>query len=844
MASAEDQDQLGQVLINFTTNGAFPEEESVAAAYVQKPYLAPALEALSAARSELETEVRRISRESAPNVDKWIEHAKSIQDDIDRSRRLASSIVRQAEADDETEESLQEKEKYVDFLTKEVSFNGQLLLALKGIQGVKEVLRQAEDLAEEQKIVEALFKLEAAWKAISDLPLEKTVRAVRILDAKCFDQRRNIHEQFTKVWNGLVNVDFNQNIITINKDLPDQGTNLEQAIIGLKAFKELDKAAEKLWIDLDKTILRPRTNLPLDGRVGSLFTIQIQRNCLSRGSKTADRTIKSLFIDLEAIIRFLVDNLPYEFIESLSKAMMPTLVRRILEVWLDTAVPASLEDMVDYQKALAQVHEFANNLDALKWPGVEGLHEWVTNAPKIWLTKKRESALDWTRNQFSLGLGMPQIAERVEKRMVAREEKENIITTGTAVTQDWDAAWESDGEAKEDSSDGRNRHSVDEERKVSEVFTPSPDEVDDAADAWGWGDDEAAEPEPESGPTYLPVKKPPPVTQNLAPEVREMIISEKYWTTSLPQPVYKTVTTIYEEGAQLTQPETSHVPISPAAPGLFSLPTLILAMYRSVSPLYYTDEPGGNMYLYNDAVWLSEKLKDFAAEWKNREDLPPRAYGMVRLDPEVKILESFGKRAYTNELNAQRTVINDLLAGAQNFFQQGEEADQSISDVTRHIRTQAALWEKILPYSAWASATGSLVNAVATKLISDVFDLTDMSVDEAEHAATLIERVERLDDLFIPKPNSQTNQLPSEDEDKTPLTSQFADKWMKMKFLSEVLQSNLKDVKFLWFDSHLSFYFTAEEVVDLINLSFESNTGVRAAIREIRENPHPRQEGS
>jgi centromere/kinetochore protein ZW10 len=62
---------------------------------------------------------------------------------------------------------------------------------------------------------------------------------------------------------------------------------------------------------------------------------------------------------------------------------------------------------------------------------------------------------------------------------------------------------------------------------------------------------------------------------------------------------------------------------------------------------------------------------------------------------------------------------------------------------------------------------------------------------------------------------------------------------MKMKFLSEVLQSNLKDVKFLWFESDLSIYFTAEEVVDLINLSFESNTAVRQAIREIRESPNP-----
>jgi centromere/kinetochore protein ZW10 len=59
--------------------------------------------------------------------------------------------------------------------------------------------------------------------------------------------------------------------------------------------------------------------------------------------------------------------------------------------------------MVDYQKALAQVSEFTTKLDLLKWPGVEDLHDWVTNAPKIWLNKKRETALDWTRNQFSLG---------------------------------------------------------------------------------------------------------------------------------------------------------------------------------------------------------------------------------------------------------------------------------------------------------------------------------------------------------------------------------------------------------------------------------------------------------
>lgn len=130
----------------------------------------------------------------------------------------------------------------------------------------------------------------------------------------------------------------------------DESTNLDLAIIGLKAFKELEKVANQLWKDLDETIIRPRTVLPLNGRVGSLSAITVHQvdsssseltcastdhlqNCLSLSNESTDRTIKSLFVDLEAIIRFLVDNLPFEFIEPLSKSMMPILVQRILDLW-------------------------------------------------------------------------------------------------------------------------------------------------------------------------------------------------------------------------------------------------------------------------------------------------------------------------------------------------------------------------------------------------------------------------------------------------------------------------------------------------------------------------------
>lgn len=104
------------------------------------------------------------------------------------------------------------------------------------------------------------------------------------------------------------------------------------------------------------------------------------------------------------VIQFLIDNVPSDIVHSLANKMMPPLSTRILEVWLDTAVPASLDDMVDYQKALAQVGGFASKLESLKWPGSDTFNDWVSNAPKIWVNKRKETALDWTRNQLSLGI--------------------------------------------------------------------------------------------------------------------------------------------------------------------------------------------------------------------------------------------------------------------------------------------------------------------------------------------------------------------------------------------------------------------------------------------------------
>lgn len=164
-------------------------------------------------------------------------------------------------------------------------------------------------------------------------------------------------------------------------------------------------------------------------------------------------------------------------------------------------------------------------------------------------------------NQYVSGIGYPRPADRIERRMVQRDEGMHIPAKGNVVNEDnWDAAWDSGNDSPQPSTKStspppirRHRSSIDEERKVSEttpsaVPTPLEDEEDDAADAWGWGEEDAAEPESLPEPT-------PPTSDSLTGEVREMIIKERYYTSSMPQPVFQTMTSIYEDAARLTQPE-------------------------------------------------------------------------------------------------------------------------------------------------------------------------------------------------------------------------------------------------------------------------------------------------
>jgi protein transport protein DSL1/ZW10 len=166
---------------------------------------------------------------------------------------------------------------------------------------------------------------------------------------------------------------------------------------------------------------------------------------------------------------------------------------------------------------------------------------------------------------------------------------------------------------------------------------------------------------------------------------------------------------------------------------------------------------------------------------------------------------------------------------------QQHDIEDCIDQAIGHIRSMAVTWEEILGRSVWNQAVGALADTISSKFLADIMDMTSISQDEAYSTAQAISKVTELDELFLP---SRAAGTPKEAGEMA-ATAQYVPTWLRLQFLSEVLQSNLNEVKFLWFESELSLHFTSQEVVDLVNMSFEANARTKEVVREITHNPHP-----
>lgn len=501
-------------------------------------------------------------------------NAQSVQDDINRSKRLANDIVRQAEEPVLSGAAIQEAEDKFTFLQAELAYNQRVQEALRGIRDVNQILDQVEAARDERRILDALRLLERSWAALDALPAGQGVRVRRLLDLRAFELKSNVHDVFDHVWKTLMKVDTTARTIYFSAKTENEAMSLSDAVIGLQAYKEVDQRMSQLWHDIDQAVVGPRMDIDHPGAPAIVVDGDILR-----AEGQADKSIDSLFQDLDRLFSYFAERLPQDLIESLSALMMPEVVSRIISVWLDSAVPASLQEMDKFEAIMATARQFCARLEELNLSGFNELQDWVENAPRVWLAKCRETALDTVRTRLSEGLGSPKQVERVEKQMVSRAEGQGLVAApataaaASAEDDDWGAAWDEEGDQPDDPAQGPNQANnknetaagveddaadawgwgEEGEGDTQEAAENQPnqqnnaDADDDAGDAWGWGEEDAPQEQPDRNAARRPSTAP------AAPEQREMTLKEVYNISSMPEPVLQLIFAILEDGATLTQ---------------------------------------------------------------------------------------------------------------------------------------------------------------------------------------------------------------------------------------------------------------------------------------------------
>ncbi|KAF1974030.1 hypothetical protein BU23DRAFT_505803 [Bimuria novae-zelandiae CBS 107.79] len=857
MSSQVSDQELGDVLLQSVQTGSFPQSENVASAAVGSDALPILRQTLEKARDDTKDQIRQISREAASDVDGWVTQARKLQADIKLSQETAKEIVQQAEAGKEKTAKVQDAVSKVSFLHSEIAYNESLVQVVEQLKDISTLLESAQEAAVCSHILHALERLEDAHGAFRRLgPFENT-RVVGLLNTKADQLRSAIVENVTGIWNNLISVNTSDRRIILREQAKEMGSddamNIGMVVQALTKLGLLDNFIARLSREFDSVIVQPRLTIGSDHVVSALT---IHGDDMHIAGQVSDTSVKAALEDIQAIAEYLSTRMPPDITIPLSEKLIPVIANRLISSWLLPAVPLSTKGISDFQETLSLVLGLVEFFDELGWSGQQRLTEWVDKSAEIWLARQKEAAIAQVQRILPRRVQEKKTVERVETQILSKGD-----TLGRHEEQDeeWGAEWGDEAAAEEPAKNGEQGQNDAAEEEDMSAWGMDEDEPQEShketeepragaqgeEDAEDWGADWGDEEEPKQALTAPASKSAAEPTANeqagKPSKDREMTLREMYTVTAIPDAIIELILQAVTDVGTLNTPELSGSAIAPASGGLFAIPSLLLAMYRATAATHYSRDIAGNMLIYNDCTRLSDRLRVFLADQAEKDkssSLPSHLKSSVRLKPkldgDIKAIEGFGKRAYGREMESQRTILRDHLDAAQGFssctkMPFAAECDNAIAMTIDRIADVKNAWKPVLSHSVLLQSLGSLVSTVLSKFIADIEDMTDIAEDESKKLRGYCVSLSSLNHLFM-----------SEDGEgqERDMTGVYTPNWFKFQYLSEILDSSLADIKYMWTDGELKLEVEVDEVVDLIKALFAESDYRRKAIADIRRAAH------
>jgi centromere/kinetochore protein ZW10 len=803
------------------------DERAVAASNDASPGTATIpslLENVKEQRQNLQDEIQAISGSSSSDVEKWIAQAKEVQKDIARCKSETAKIVEEHEHLESLRSSARDALNKIQLLQGEVAFTALLQQELQVIAAVKDSLDEVQELLNVQKPVDAAAQLASLAARTAGLRSEN---ARTIMQER---QGRLSHDAYRMLDAELANqVNFGSNMSGDSKEtwiVFASEDRTSQLLTAMQKLGALGKATELLAANIDRSLMQPI----LSFKSKPSIDMEADRLCIKLHRDNRSISDVSLLQMVRQALKFLYTHLPDLVVESVGQQLIPNVVSTLIGTRLSMTMPTELSDVPALQSIRDAVSALADDLKAFRWPGYKELELWTVRLPFIWLEKRKMASLNALRNALSAARGPVREIERVERQKISKQD------VAAMNGDEWDAGWDEDAQERstQNGDDEVSAWGFDdsEDQPNKDIELPKDSDDNDGAEAWGWDDDNNPGEDRKTPSPIMHRRQSITGANGDQDNEQEVTLVERYIITDIPDQVLAIIDKDVRDAEELEQ--TSFAALSSANPaaGLKAIPSHTLAMFRALATTYYSTKlSSGNMHLYNDASYIVQKLRE-VLESDKEESL-----GALKSD--CLIMERFARAAYAREMELQRTILGDILDGAQGFQSctkkpYAMQCETAVSSAVDRIRTMHAEWGPILSNSALLQSIGSLVSTVVDKIMRDILDMEDIEDSESQRLASFCNQVSALDDLFVSGKPQQPGEDAKQEQDSVPHTFVYVPSWLRFQYLANILESSLVEIKYLWEKSELKMEFSADEVVDLIRALFAETRQRRDAIAEIR----------
>lgn len=826
MTSSPSMTNLAASLVEPVREGTFPDSASVLSTELDSDAINQLLESIAKARDELNADLREVSQPYVGGVDEWIAQAKRAQDDIVRCKQAAQHIVQEHDRLEQLRAEASEAKRTAESLSDEIGYSKELQAQLQDVSSVWQQLQSIEaSLSSEDLLVAA--------QAVTD-----TARPVAALRGpsvnRLFTEYRDdvllkTRKKLETLLSSRITVQYDASggALVVEDALDRQPSN-EDTVAALIKIGSADRALEAISERIEAFVLR----ILFTKSSRHLNFHDSQKGRLSVTFGESPPSLPLIFSFTSKIALFLRANLPAHLSANVISSLAPRLISGLITDWLTPAIPTDLDQIDQLDSISTDVTDLAHFLDAQEWPNAGDLTRWTQHAPRMWISIRKSEALNAVRKAFAQSRGSLHQVERVERRKASKLNSTQPNPTATDdAHDDWNTTWDDENKSEtperklttdEDTSGWGFDDDMDDEQSRTTASDPTHskmEDVDDAEDAWGWGDDDAEAPKP------APSSKSPHEETNGdghdVAESQELVMSELYSITDIPDILVESIGKDIQDATTLQREEHASLRGVPAPAGLLALPSLSLAMFRATAPIHYSKTLElGNMNLYNDSLYIADKLRHM-----------PATSGMNDIEKDSVAMEKFARGAYAREMDTQRTILGDLLDGVQGFtIPYAEQIEDAIAATSDRLRQVHADWSPILSTSALLQSIGALLASVLSKVITDVEEMDDISEAQSQRLTNFCGQLAKLEDLFISRPSEESQS----DQEPVAMVAVYCFNWLRFQYLVNILESNLQDIKYLWTEGELSLEFSEDEVVDLIKALFAESSHRRSAIAAIR----------